>query len=228
MGGEENKEVKEAVFTPEQQAKVDAIVQERLSREKAKYADYETMKQKLAEFERLNNEKAQKELEAQKEYEKLKEGWIKEKQDLTGVIAKKDNEIIDTKINYALMSEITKQNAYIEESIALLKQQAVFKDGNIFIKGKDINGLEVLDSVEEGVKKFLTQRPHLVKATKRDGGGTGANGTPSTGGQAGVEDLNTLNAEFIEAQGRRDTKKMNEIRTKIKAALTAQGVRLNS
>lgn len=226
--GEEQKP-KEGEQTPQEklltQAQVDAIVQDRLAREKSKYSDYEDLKKFKSEHERQLDEAKTKELEAQKEYEKLKEGWTKKEQELAGVISKKDSEISDMKIGSALMNEIIKQNAYAEETMALIKSQAVFdKEGNIRIKGRDANGLEVLDSVEEGLKKFLTQRPHLVKATKPGGGGTPA-GTPA-GGAAGAEDLNSLNAEYIQAQQRGDYKKQKELGVKIRALLTTQGVKV--
>lgn len=215
-------EVQEKLLT---QAQVDAIVQERLAREKAKYADYDTTKQKLADYERLNSEKAQKELEAQKEYEKAKETLLKEKTDLQSLVSKKDAEIADSKISSALMIEVMKQNAYAEETMALIKSQAVFdKEGNIRIKGRDTNGLEVMDSVEEGLKKFLTQRPHLVKATRPGGGGTPPV-NPAGGPGVGGEDLNTLNEQFLDAQKRGDYKAIKELKIKINAALAHQGIR---
>lgn len=220
--GNENKE-----FTPEQQAKVDAIVQERLARDRAKFADYEDLKKFKTEHEKQLEAATQKELEAKKEYDKLKEGWTKKEQELAGLISQKDLAISDMKIGSALMTEIIRQNAYAEETIALIKSQAVVdKDGNIRIKGRDANGLEILDSVEEGLKKFLTQRPHLVKVSQKAGGGTGAGGTGSSGAGAGGEDLNSLNAELMQAQIRGDVKRANELKIKIRALITTSKTHL--
>ena len=205
------------------QDKVDAIVQDRLVREGKKYADYDDLRKFKTEHEKELEAAGQKELEAKKEYEKLKEGWTKKEQEYQGLIGKKDSEITDMKVGSALMSEIVKQNAYAEETMALIKSQAVFdKENNIRIKGRDANGLEVMDSVEEGIKKFLIQRPHLVRVVKKDGGGTGAGGTgtSATGTEAG--DLNSLNAELIAAQNRRDQKAVGEIKVKMRAALASQ------
>ena len=60
-GNQENKgtEAPEKTFT---QAELDAIVGERLSRERAKYADYETMKDKAAKFDEAE-EKSKSELQ---------------------------------------------------------------------------------------------------------------------------------------------------------------------
>jgi len=205
------------------QDKVDAIVQDRLARERAKYPDYDTLVKFKTDYEKTLDAKTQKELEDKKEYEKAKEGWQKKDQDQLGLIAKKDLEITDMKVGSALMNEIMKQNAYPDETMALLKGQAVFdKEGNIRIKGRDANGLEIMDSIEEGLKKFLTQRPHLVKVQQKAGGGTGAGGTGGAGAGAGAEDLNSLNAELQQAQQRGDTKKINELKVKIRAILGSQ------
>lgn len=219
--GDKNKD-----FTPEQQTKVDAIIQERLAREKSKYSDYDDLKKFKTEHEKSLEAATQKELEAKKEYEKLKEGWTKKEQEYQGVVTKKDSEINDLKIGHALINEINKQNAYAEETMALIKSQAVFdKDGNLRIKGKDANGMEVLHSVEEGVKKFLEQRPHLVKANKPGGGGTPP-GAGGGGAGAGGEDLNSLNADMLRALESGDQKKIKELKVKIKATLAAAGVRV--
>ena len=207
------------------QAQVDAIVQDRLAREKSKYSDYEDLRKFKTEHEKNLEAATQKELEAKKEYEKLKEGWTKKEQEYAGVITKKEAEITDMRIGSSLMGEIVKQNAYAEETMALIKQQAVFdKEGNIRIKGRDANGLEVMDSVEEGIKKFLTQRPHLVRATQKAGGGTGAGGAGAGAGTGG-DDLNTLNEELLQATKVRDYKRVGELRMKISAVLAAKGIR---
>lgn len=208
------------------QDKVDAIVQDRLMREKAKYADYDALRKFRTDHERELEAVTQKELEAKKEYEKLKEGWTKKEQEYAGIIAKKDTEITDMKIGSSLMTEIVKQNAYAEETMALIKSQAVFdKENNIRIKGRDVNGLEVMDSVEEGIKKFLIQRPHLVKVIQKAGGGTGAGGA-GAGAGVGGGDLNSLNQEFLQAKQRGDTKKVSELKVRMQALIASKGVRL--
>jgi hypothetical protein len=202
------------------QEQVDRIVQDRLAREQAKFADYDTIKQKVTEFERLNNEKTQKELEEKKQYDEAKKTYEQKIADAQGLINKKDAEIVDMKVGNSLMGEIVKQNAYADETMALIKSQAVYdpKTGAIRIKGVDANGLEIMDSIEEGIKKFLTQRPHLVKAAKAGGAGT-ATGNQVAGSGAGEGDLNTLNAEYLAAQQRGDQKEMNRLRPLMQAAI---------
>jgi len=200
------------------QDKVDAIVQDRLAREKAKYADYDDLRKFRTDHEKQLEQVTQKELEAKKEYEKLKEGWLTKEKEYSGIISKKDSEITDMRISSALMGEIAKQNAYPDETLALIKSQAVIdKDGNVIIKGKDKNGIEVTNSVEEGIKQFLTIRPHLVKANKPGGGGT-AIGTISGAG-VGEDDLDSLNNQLQQAMLSGDSKKKIELRAKIGAAL---------
>jgi uncharacterized membrane protein YheB (UPF0754 family) len=207
------------------QAQVDAIVQDRLAREKAKFADYDELKTFKTQHEKELEAATQKELEAKKEYEKLKEGFTKKEQELMGLVSKKDMEISDMKISSALINEITKQNAYAEESMALLKQQAVIdKEGNIRIKGRDANGIETMLTIEDGVKKFLEARPHLVKVIQKAGGGTGA-AQAGGGAASGGDDLNSLNQQLATAIARGDHKASNELRIKVKAALAASGVR---
>jgi len=202
-------------FSEEQ---VNAIVQDRLAREKSKYSDYDELKKFRADHEKEKEALTQKELEQRKEYDKLKDSWLNKEREYQGIISKKDSEITDMKIGSVLMSEIVKQNAYAEETMALIKSQAVIKeDGKVFIKGRDKNGLEVLDSVEEGISKFLTQRPHLVRVTKKDGGGTPPAGGGAGGGNSGGEDLNSLNAEMLQAINKGDHKRAKELKTKISA-----------
>jgi len=208
------------------QSQVDAIVQDRLARERAKFSDYDDLKKFKTEHEKQLEVATQKELEAKKEYDKLKEGWTLKEKEFQTLVSKKDSEITDMKIGNALMGEITKQNAYAEETMALLKSQAVFdKENNIRIKGRDANGMEVMLSIEDGIKKFLEQRPHLIKAAQRAGGGTG---TAEAGTGAGTQgdDLNSLNEQLMLAQQRGETKKINELKVKVRAQLAHQGIRI--
>lgn len=220
--GAEGQEPKEKLLP---QSAVDAIVQDRLARERSKYSDYDDLRKFKIEHEKNLEAATQKELEAKKEYEKLKEVWTKKEQELLGLVSKKDTEISDMKIVSALMQEISKQNAYPEETIALIKSQTVLdKEGNIRIKGRDANGLEVLHSVEEGIKSFLTQRPHLVKVTQKNGGGTGTGSQPGAGQES--NDLETLNAELQSAINRGDRKKAVEVKAKLGAIVASQKTKL--
>lgn len=212
---------KEGLLTQEQ---VDSAVKERLVREGKKFVDYDDLKKFKTDHEKLADETAQKDLESRKEYDKAKEGWVTKETELQGIITTKDSEISSMRIGNALTSEIVKQNAYVEETKAILRGQVVIGENkDIRIKGRDANGQEITLTIEEGVKKFLEQRPHLIKATKRDGGGTGAGQTDTQGNTE--NDLNALNTELMEAQRVGDHKKVADLRTKVRASLTSQGIR---
>lgn len=214
---------KEGLLTQEQ---FDSGVKERLNRENKKYANYDELVKFRTEHEKQADEKAQKDLEDRKEFDKVKEGWVTKEKDLQGIITTKDTEISGMRIDHALISEVNKQNAYAEETMALLRTQATFDDNKtIRIKGKDANGIDTMLSIEDGVKKFLEGRPHLIKANKPGGGGTNA-GTAGNAAAAGKTDLDSLNAELIEAQRVGDFKKSKELKVKIRATMASQGVRL--
>jgi len=203
------------------QDKVDGIVQERLARAKSGYVDYDELKEFKSKHLKDAEVATQKDLEAKKEYEKLKEGWVGKEKELQDLLKGKDTAINDMKIGNALMGEVVKQNAYAEETIALIKGQAVIdKEGNIRIKGKDANGQEVQYSVEEGIKNFLAGRQHLIKAKNPGGGGTPP-GNPGGGG-GGDGDLNALNAEMLDARNRGDAKKIAELKPKMAAMVAAK------
>jgi len=207
------------------QQELDHILQDRIARLKGQYSDYDTLKTKVSEYEKSQDEKQLKILEEQKKYEEALKVHGTKLSELQGLVSKKDSEIQDMKIGSALDSEINRQNAYAEETKALLKSQAVLdKEGNIRIKGRDANGIEVFDSVEEGVKKFLTSRPHLVKANNKNGAGTGA-GNPSNA-NVGGDDLNSLNAALLNAKAMGDVKAQKELNIKIRGKLASMGVRL--
>lgn len=209
------------------QDKVNAIVEDRLSRERAKYAGHDELVKFKIEHEKTIAAANEKDLEARKEYDKAKETWVTEQQRLTGLITEKDTAIKDMKISSTLMGEIVKQNAYAEETMALIKSQAVFNEQGILqINGVDANGTAIKHSVEEGVKQFLIKRPHLVKATNPNGAGTGAGVGAGAGSGAGAQDLDALNAELQAAMNARDTKKVNELKLKISAIVGAKRSKL--
>lgn len=209
------------------QDQVDHIVQERLARERQKFSDYDSMKQKLSEFEKMNSEKAQKDLEAGKQYEEAKKGYEGKIKTYEDKLAEKDRTLSDMTIGNSLTSAINSQNGYTEEALALLRSSARIVEGQVQIVVKDANGIEQALPVEEGVKRFLTAKPHLVKSSARGGSGTGsgAGEVPGTGAGQG-EDLNSLNTQLSQAINSRDLKKQSEIKTKIKTILLSKGVNL--
>lgn len=216
-------------FDDKQQKAVDAIVQERLARERSKFGDYEDLKKFKSEHEKALEQKSQEELVKAKKYEEAENTYKNKINEYNGIVTKKDQEIIDLKKEYHLSNEISKNNGYIEESIALLKNQTILDaNGNVKIKGKDANGIDVEMPLSEGVKKFYEQRPHLMKSTHKAGAGTGAVDGGGAGGGAGSgqgEDLNSLNAQLLAASKGTDLKKISEIKQKIKTTMAEKGHR---
>lgn len=217
-----------AEFTPQQQEAVNGIVQERLSREREKYKDYDDLVKFRFEHQKQLDMQAQKDLESRKEYDKAKEGYEKQLADAKNIISQKDKDLLDARIGYTLDGELSKSNAYIEEARALLKS-AVKSDteGNLYIDGKDANNMPIKFTIEQGVKDFLTKRPHLVKAQARPGAGTTAAAAGEGQAAQGADDLMKLNQEYITAHTKGDVKRAQELKTKIQGILTAKGVNRN-
>jgi hypothetical protein len=218
-GKETTPEIK---FTPEQQKVVDHVVETRLARERSKFADYEDLAKFKQEQLQKQDKHAQEELEKSKKYEeakKLYEGQITQTKEL---VSKKDAEIQGLRINHALINEISKQNGYSEETLALIKDNAVLDaNGSVTIKGKDANGMDVQLPVSEGIKRFLEARPYLIKSTHKQGAGSSGGTPPPAGADL---DLNTLNSQLAEALNRKDYTKTKELNAKIRGQLQSKGV----
>lgn len=210
-------------FDADQQKQVDFIVESRLKREREKFADYEDLKKFKSEYEKQQDAKAQKELEEQRKYEDAKKNYETQINQHKEILTKKEQEIVDLRISHGLINEITKQNGYAEETLALLKSSAVLaQDGSVVIKGKDANGFDTQLPVAEGVKRFLETRPYLVKSTHKAGGGTPPGAPPSTTGNE--LDHNALNKAYMEAVNRGDFKKTKELKQQINSLLASKGV----
>lgn len=205
------------------QQDVDRIVQDRLARERAKFQDYEDLVRFKSEHQKQAEAQQQKALEEQKEYEKIKEQYESKIGQLTDIVSKKDSAIRDLHISTALTGEITKQNGYLDEALAMLKSQTVLtEDGKVMVKGKDSNGIDTQLSIKDGVEQFLKQRPYLVKASASQGSGMGSTGAPQSPGSGMT--LNDLNSQLYEAHSRGDYKKAAEIKKQIQGDFSARGI----
>lgn len=213
------------------QADIDKLFQDRVNREREKYSDYDDLKKFKDEHQKQLDAQTQKDLEAKKEYDKAKEAYEKKIADLSGVVTQKDKDISSLRINHALSGELSKANAYVEESMALLAGQVQQNaDGTLFIKGKDQNNLDVNLTLEEGVKQFLAKRPHLVKAAARAGSGsTGSGAEGNAGGTASGQaaDLMQLNQDYLTAKMSNNHKRAQELKVQIEKALTAKNISRN-
>lgn len=224
-------EGKEAVkFSTEQQDFVNNLLANQKRSVEQKFGNYEELAKFKQEHDQKEEQNKQKQLEEAKKYDELKKGWEGKEGEYKGIISKKDLEIQGMRINHALSNEINKQNGYVEESLNLLRDNVVIDaNGNALFKSKDANGIESQIPIAEGVKKFLEQRPYLVRSTHKPGSGAASNaGAEGQGGAAGgADDLNSLNQQLYEAANRGDRKSVNEIKTKIQVALAKKNITRN-
>jgi len=201
------------------QAQIDSAIESRLNRERSKFGDYEDLKKFKEEHKIATDKKNQEDLEASKKYDEAKQGYETKIGEMAGVISSKDVLIKNMQITTALTNEIVGQNGFVEETLALLRQSTVIdENGGVFIKGKDANNIDAKLSIADGVKDFLTKRPHLVKAGGTGGsGGTGGAGAGSGDGKSA--NLAELNTQLMQARNTGDMKRANELKIKIAAIL---------
>lgn len=187
MGNEGVEQTADAVETTEQSTKafsqeeLDAIVEQRLMRERKKY-EKKLEGVDLDEARRLLEEKQQAEIERQKEkgeFEKV----------LQQLAEKKDNEISQYKtklqeiqVDGALINAASQNNAVSpDQVVALLKNKTrLGEDGSVEILDND-GSVRYNDSgtpmqVNDLVSEFLTANPHFVKASPSGTGSKGAAG----------------------------------------------------
>ena len=194
------------------QTDVDRIVQDRLNRDRQKYADYDDLKKKVDTYEKHQQQLTQAELEKKQEYDKLKKGWEGKEEQYKIQLDQSRAQIQSERIANALNQEILKKNAYPEAAQLLRSMTKYNEDGTITIKGKDANGMDTDLLIDKGVEQFLKDRPYLVKGSGQGGGGT-AGGT-GQGGQ-GAND-GDLGKQLQDAMAVGDRKTINEIKMKIK------------
>ena len=195
------------------QADVDRIVQERLNRDRQKYADYEDLKKKATDYEQQQEKMTQLEMEKKQEYDKLKEGWSAKENEYKTLLDKTRSEVQSERVSNTLNQEILKKNAYPEAAQLLKAMTKYNEDGSITIRGKDANGIDTDLPVDKGVEQFLKDRPYLVKGSAQGGGGTaGGSGQGATGLPDG-----DLVKQFQDAKAVGDHKKVAEIKNRIRA-----------
>ena len=125
------------------QADVDRIVKERLAREKAKYADYDTLKQAAAKLKELEDAQLS-------EADKTK----KQVAELQATLAQEKAKARESAIRAAVITEASKLG---------------FNDPNDAYKLLDLAALNVaedgkIEGVAEAVKKLAEERKYLIKS----------------------------------------------------------------
>lgn len=203
------------------QAQVDSIVKERVAREREKYADYDDLKKFKTEHEKQLDAEKQKKLEEEGKYKEAMTEWQKKEEQYKKSIEEANARNRSLQVDTALSLEISKFNAYPEAKDILKPLVVLDDDGMPKIPGKDANGIDTKLPLADGVKKFLEERPYLVKASQSKGGNTPSNN--ATGGEA-VKDLTSLNNELIQAQTAGDYTKVKEVKAKINTYFTSKGI----
>jgi hypothetical protein len=208
------------------QQEIDNIVKTRIAREREKFADYDELRKFKDDHTRQTEAQKQKDLEEQRKYNEVLAERDKRLAEAQRVIQEKDNNIKTMRVRHSLISELNAQNAYADDAVELISGSAILRDdGTIAIKGRDSNGIETEFALQEGIKRFLQTKPHLVRAGQGGGSGTGGNagsGTPPLGGSG--EDLMTLNRSLSDAMVRGDRKAINEIKGKINQHMANKGI----
>lgn len=202
------------------------LAQERRSIE-SKFGDVDAIKNKLREYEEKDSAIKQKELEETRKYDEAKKTYESKISEYQKLINEKDSMLQDRDINFALSNEISKQGGYLEESIALVKKDAILKDGAIRIKAKDSNNLDIELTLEDGIKRFLEKKPYLVKANFKPGSGSPGGSSNIEHSTAMQKDLMTLNNDFLMAKNAGDYKKMKEIKGLMETQIKLEKVKLS-
>jgi hypothetical protein len=198
-GKEESQGQDNKTFT---QIDLDRIVQDRLARERGKFGDYDELKKFKEEHQKEQDKTQQQELIKQKKFEEAEKKYQEQLTGLQGIVSEKDRKIQDITISNSLIGEVTRQNGMVEEAVALLKSNVMLTpEGFIKVKSTDVNGIAIELTLEEGVKKFLSTRPYLVKANTSKGNGNtdSSKGGGDSGASDQGEDLTTLNDKYWQA-----------------------------
>jgi len=187
MGNEGVEQTADAVEATEQSTKafsqeeLDAIVEQRLMRERKKY-EKKLEGVDLDEARRLLDEKQQAEIERQKEkgeFEKVLQ-QLAEKKD--SEISQYKTKLQEIQVDGALINAASQNNAVSpDQVVALLKSKTrLGEDGSVEILDND-GSVRYNDSgtpmqVNDLVSEFLTANPHFVKASPSGTGSKGAAG----------------------------------------------------
>jgi hypothetical protein len=210
MPGEKN-EQSENKFTQEQLNDIISFEKKKILE---KFADYEDLKKKVSDFSKIKEDQELKDLEAKKEYDKLKDNWLKAENQYKSLLSEKDNLIKEYKINRVIEDSVFRQNGYSDAG-KLLREYVVYSDNDsdIKIKYKNKDGVVEEVSVDEGVKRFLSDRPYLVRASSSGNRGSGAF-TPDEKG--GANQTSDLASQLYNARRSGDYKKIEEIKNRIR------------
>ncbi|WP_052304529.1 hypothetical protein [Paenibacillus larvae] len=175
--GEQAKEVETSkTFTQEE---LDKIVADRLARERKKaekYSDYDDIKTKLTEYERLAEEKRLADLSEQERLAEAAKKHEEEKQALASELEKVRGEIQKERITNEFIKAATGKVAYVDAALKLADLSTVkMEDGKV-------------TGMDEVVENLLKANPFLANKPQQPiGGGTNPSGDST---QLDVKDMN--------------------------------------
>ncbi|WP_226568149.1 phage scaffolding protein [Bacillus stratosphericus] len=197
--------------TPEQPQKIeltqeelDTMITKRISRVESKYADYGDLKEKVAAFEKAEQEKADAELPELERIKKELELKSESEQSLAKQIedlkkADEQNKITNEFIKIATAHNI----AYVDDALRLADLSEVkVEEGKVL-------------GIEGVVKEIVDNKPYLIKSTQNSKSiGQATNG----GGESGGE-VKTLEAQLTTAKKEKNFSKVIELSNKLKSLL---------
>lgn len=161
------------------QEELDKIVADRLARERKKvekYSDYDDIKTKLTEYERLAEEKRQADLSEQERLADAAKKHEEEKQALAAELEKVRGEIQKERITNEFIKAATGKVAYVDAALKLADLSAVN------VEGGKVTGMG------EVVENLLKANPFLANKPQQPiGGSTNPSGDSA---QLDVKDMN--------------------------------------
>lgn len=183
-------------FTPEQQAELERILAERIARERKKlerYSDYDDLKKKAEEYEKMLEEKRLAELSEKERLEEIAKKHEAEKQALAQELEQLRESIKREKIVNEFIKVATAHNiAYIDDALKLADLSAVTVDE------------EGVKGVEDVVKALVQHKPFLLGQAKKEPKTVGGPSNPNPDGatQKTAEQLLKEAAEKARKSGR--------------------------
>lgn len=192
------------------QEEVDRIIADRIARERKKldkYADYDELKSKAAEYEKELEEKRLAELSEKERAEELAKKFEEERNALSQQLEELNSRVQREKITNAFIKSAPSVNIppeRIDAALKLADLSAVKVDKNGAVAGLD----DVLKTLVDQYS-FLVD----VKTPKPVG-------SPTNGGESGSSDeVKTLEMQLEEAKSKKDFRKVIDLSNKLKQFL---------
>lgn len=184
------------------QEEVNAIIADRLDRERKKYADYDELREKAAQYEKEAEERRLAELSEKERAEELAKKYESEREDLAAQLEAFKKQVEEEKVRNAFITKAQAAGiAYIDDAHALADLSAVKVTAN---------GVEGVDEV---IAALIENKPFLL-AQKGEAKGIGGPSNPGGGGE-----LKSLEAQLEDARKEKNMSKVIELSNKIKGLI---------